>query len=120
MDEIPDGLGGVFGEEFEGQRAVGGYYGGVPGRFNAAGFEHVGFVGKEGEGGGCVRGQARGGQGGSGEAGSVEGGVVGNRFGIVGGLGDGVRGGIGRGFGEGGRGGGGGGFLMEVFAYLGL
>ena len=54
LDEIPDGFGGVFGQEFEGEGAVGGRYGGVAGGFYAAGFEHVGFVGEEGEGGGCV------------------------------------------------------------------
>ena len=46
----------MFGQEFESERAVGGRYCGVAGRFDAAGFEHVGFVGEEGEGGGCVRG----------------------------------------------------------------
>lgn len=61
MDEIPDGFGGVFGEEFEGEGAVGGGYGGVAGEFDASGFQHVGFVGEEGEGGGCVGGQAGGG-----------------------------------------------------------
>ena len=35
---------------------MGGCYGGVAGGFDAAGFEHVGFVGEEGEGGGCVGG----------------------------------------------------------------
>ena len=46
----------MFGEEFERERAVVGRYGGVAGGFDAPGFEHVGFVGEEGEGGGCVRG----------------------------------------------------------------
>lgn len=56
LHEIPDGFGGEFGEEFEVEDAVGGEYAGVAGGLDAARFEHVFFVGEEGEVAGCVGG----------------------------------------------------------------
>ena len=68
MDEVPDGFGGVFREEFEVQGAMVCGDSRVASSFDAASFQHVFLVAEEGEVAGCVGGEAGGGEGGGGAA----------------------------------------------------
>ncbi len=80
LRKVPHGLGRELGEQFEVDVAVVGRDARVAGFFDAAGLEHVLFVGQEGEVAAGVGGEARGGEGGGGLAGCVLGGVVGDGF----------------------------------------
>ncbi len=87
MYEVPNRFWSEFGQEFEVDVAVGGVYACVAGGFDTPRFEHVFFVGEEGEVAGGFGGEACGCEGGGGAAGGVLGGVVGDGFGCVGGWG---------------------------------
>lgn len=80
LDEVPHGLWGELGQQFEVEVAVVGGNARVAGLLDAAGLEHVFFVAEEGEVAAGVGGEAGGGEGCGGLAGCVLGGVVGDGF----------------------------------------